>query len=178
MSKMENKPYITPRMKVFELLKHFPEVEEYLIQLVPAFSKLRNPLLRKTITRVTTLEQAAKVAEIDVEKLINSLRERVGQDKIEEILISSKIDSNQENTTWFDPNRIVAGMDVREMIERGEHPISLVLEAVEKLNRNEIFELVTSFVPAPLIEMIQNRGFKVFIKKESSGIVKTYFFKP
>lgn len=175
---MENKPYITPRMKVFELLKHFPEVEEYLIQLVPAFSKLRNPLLRKTVTRVTTLEQAAKVGEIDVQKLINSLREKVGQDKIEETLISSKIDSDQDNTAWFNHSRIVASIDVREMIERGEHPISLVLEAVEKLNSGEIFELVTSFVPAPLIEIIQNRGFKIFIKKESSGVVKTYFFKP
>lgn len=175
---MENKPYITPRMKVFELLKHFPEVEENLIQLVPAFSKLRNPLLRKTITRVTTLEQAAKVGEIGVEKLINFLREKVGQDKIEEILTSDKIDRNQESTSWFNPNKVVASLDVREMIERGEHPISIVLEAVEKLNSNEIFELVTSFVPAPLIEIIQNRGFPVFIKKEQDGVIKTYFFKP
>lgn len=175
---MENKPYITPRMKVFELLKHFPEVEEHLIQLVPAFSKLRNPLLRKTITRVTTLEQAAKVGEIDVEKLINSLREKVGQDKIEEIIISNKIDSNQESIDWFKPNKIVDSMDVREMIERGEHPISLVLEAVEKLNSGEIFELVTSFVPAPLIEIVQNRGLRVFVKKDNGGIIKTYFFKP
>ncbi len=175
---MENKPYITPRMKVFELLKYFPEVEEYLIQLVPAFSKLRNPLLRKTITRVTTLEQAAKVGEIDVGKLINFLRAKVGQDKIEEILTSDKMDINQESVSWFDFKKIVASIDAREMIERGEHPISLVLEAVEKLNSGEIFELVTSFIPAPLIEIVQNRGFRVFVKKDNNGIIKTYFSKP
>ncbi len=178
MVKMENKVYITPRMKVFELLKYFPEVEDDLIQLVPAFSKLKNPILRRTITRVTTLEQAAKVGEIAVEKLINFLREKVGQNKIESVVISSDLDSNQESADWFNPSKVVESLDVREMIEKGEHPISIVLESVEKLKSGEIFGLTTSFIPVPLIEIVQNRGFKVVVKKESDGVIRTYFSKP
>ncbi|MDD4434532.1 MAG: DUF1858 domain-containing protein, partial [Parabacteroides sp.] len=48
-------------MKVAELLNDYPEIEDTLLSLSPAFAKLRNPVLRKTVARVTTLQQAAKV---------------------------------------------------------------------------------------------------------------------
>ena len=45
---MENKLIITPKTKVLQLIEAYPELEEVLISKVPAFEKLRNPLLKNT----------------------------------------------------------------------------------------------------------------------------------
>ncbi|MFI4941789.1 MAG: DUF1858 domain-containing protein [Burkholderiales bacterium] len=50
---------ITPATKVADLLESWPELEEVLIAQAPAFRRLRNPVLRRTVARVATLEQEA-----------------------------------------------------------------------------------------------------------------------
>lgn len=59
---MNHKLIITPHTKVSELLDAYPELEPILLELSPAFEKLKNPLLRKTIARFTTLKHAASIA--------------------------------------------------------------------------------------------------------------------
>lgn len=169
-----DKPFITPRMKVYELLKQFPELEEPLIEFIPEFQKLRNPILRKTITRVTSLEQAAKVGGVTVEKLINFLRLKSGQESIE---IKEAVETT-EIPEWFSTAKISKVLDVRPVIESGDHPIALVLEETDKLQSGQILELITPFYPAPLIDTIVGRGFKAHTEKLSSNFVKCYFLKP
>ncbi|MGD8491813.1 MAG: DUF1858 domain-containing protein, partial [Anaerolineae bacterium] len=50
---------IAPKTKVAELISAYPQLEQVLIDYVPAFEKLKNPVLRKTVARITTLQQAA-----------------------------------------------------------------------------------------------------------------------
>ena len=71
---MEDRLPITLQMKVAELLNDYPEIEDILLSLSPAFAKLRNPVLRKTVARVTTLQQAAKVGGLNAGYLIQELR--------------------------------------------------------------------------------------------------------
>ena len=52
---------ITPQTKVGELLTAYPELEDLLIEIAPAFKKLRKPVLRRTVAKVTSLAQAARV---------------------------------------------------------------------------------------------------------------------
>jgi hypothetical protein len=73
------KPPITPQTKVAELLDACPELEEVLVQMAPPFKKLRNPVLRRTIARVTSLEKAASVANLPLRELITGLRSAAGQ---------------------------------------------------------------------------------------------------
>ncbi len=79
---MEKKLIITPKTKVSELLEAYPELERVLIDIAPTFKKLKNPMLRRTIARVTSLQQAASVGEIPVDVIVNKLRGIVGQDSI------------------------------------------------------------------------------------------------
>jgi hypothetical protein len=69
---------ITPKTKVAELIDAYPQLEQVLISYVPAFEKLRNPVLRRTVARITTLQQAAVIGGANVEDLINHLRKEVG----------------------------------------------------------------------------------------------------
>ena len=74
-----NKPLITPETKVGELLTHYPELEELLLQFSPAFATLKNPILRRTVAQVTSLRQAAKVGNANIVEMVNSLRQAAGQ---------------------------------------------------------------------------------------------------
>jgi len=55
---------ITPKTSIRELFDHFPQLEEVFIEMVPTLKKLKNPILRRTIARVTSLQQASLVGGI------------------------------------------------------------------------------------------------------------------
>ncbi len=165
---------ITPETKVDRLLKDYPELEPVLIKLSPAFAKLRNPILRRTVGRIANLRQAAQIGNISVGKLINTLRREVGMEEI----------STEENDSsggggdipgWLEKGKIRESFDAREVIEAGGHPLNKVLEDVQHLENGDVYELITPFLPAPLIELVQKQGFDSWSKQESDDLVKTYF---
>ena len=64
---------ITAKTKIDELLKQYPFLEDFLITLSPKFKGLKNPIMRKTMGKVATLEMAAPVSGLNLDKLISSL---------------------------------------------------------------------------------------------------------
>ncbi|RPH98970.1 MAG: DUF1858 domain-containing protein [Calditrichaeota bacterium] len=167
MTKLE----ITPNTKIFELLQVHPQLEEKLIEWAPIFEKLRNPFLKRTIARVTSLNQAAQVSNMPVAELVNRLRAEVGQ---EPLRMNVEQKSSLEPPYWFKSGTIVRSIDARPMLERGEHPIGLVLQEVESLKEGEILELITGFVPAPLIEKVEAKGCHSWMLQRA-GEFKNYF---
>jgi len=172
---MNSKLIITPRTKVYELLQAYPELEDVLIELAPVFKKLKNPVLRRTIARVTTLQQAAQVGEIPVHSLVNSLRQKVGQDSLEGL--ESSAAGKSEKPSWLKEEKIVKRLDARPIIEQGGHPLGEVLTGVSDLKPGEIFELITPFTPAPLIERVVAQGFDNWSEKRAEDHFINYFYK-
>jgi hypothetical protein len=74
----DNPLQIRPSTKVADLLDAYPELEEILINMAPPFKKLKNPILRKSVAKVATLQQAAIVGRVDVSSMIDQLRKAVG----------------------------------------------------------------------------------------------------
>ena len=71
---------ISPQTKVSQLLNAYPGLEDVLIAQAPIFAKLRNPVLRRTVARVATLEKAAAMAGIPVSSLVSALRKAAGHE--------------------------------------------------------------------------------------------------
>jgi len=169
---------ITPQTKVSDLLREYPELQEVLITIAPAFKKLHNPVLLRTVARVTSLSQAARVGGVPVADLVRQLRQAVGQPSIPE-------DSEAKTTTdlpatapaWFAPEKIVTTFDARRMIESGEQPIGYVLTDLDRLQPGQIYELVTPFEPAPLMDKAISRGFSVWTRKVSATEQRTSFLR-
>ena len=61
--------------------------------------------------------------------------------------------------TWVDDVDVISKQDLRPAIEVGEHPLPLVMHAVRDLQPGQAVLLVTSFVPAPMIDRIAGDGF-------------------
>jgi len=174
---MENKLIITPQTRIRELIDAYPEIEETLVSMAPAFSKLRNPVLRNTVARVTTLSQAALIGNVDVIDLVNCLRLKVGQDSMD-VLSNHHTVSMKKVPEWFNKDNVVATLDARPMLEAGLHPIAEVFDHLSKLSSGNIFELITGFIPAPLIDKARDKGFVAYSVEESNGEFHTYFCKP
>ncbi len=158
---------ITPKTKVGELLEAYPALEEVLIEISPVFAKLKNPILRKTVAKVATLQQAAVIGNMPVEELVNRLRTEAGQGTLSEISEGAEYLS-AEPPKWFSPEKIQYHFDASKMINAGESPMNEVLHRVKNMNQEEIFELSTPFVPAPIIEILLGKGFRVWVVHEKS----------
>ena len=97
---------------------------------MPAFEKLKNPVLRRTVARVTTLQQAAAIGGVPVEDLINHLRKAVGQDLFSG---ASAAAYNTIRPAWFAEDRVATGLDARAMLAAGEHPVNQVIADLQAL---------------------------------------------
>ena len=157
----KEKAMITPDMKISELLENYPELEEALVEAVPAYEKLINPLLRNTVARITSLRQLAEIGKVDLGELINQLRQQAG--------ISEQFETDEElakdnsgKPKWVDESKIVKKLDARAMLAEGGHPVGVVLEELQDLKGDEIYMLITPFLPQPLLDRVKEEGFKVW----------------
>lgn len=165
---------ITPRTKVLKLIETYPQLEEKLIAFVPAFKKLKNPVLRNTVAKITSLQQAAVIGNVKVEELINILRKEVGQELTEE---TGETTYNTKQPDWFDENKIEQELLATEMLEAGEHPVNQVIADLKKLPDGRIYKLVAPFLPAPLIDKAISLGFQHWVDEKEGEEVVVYFFK-
>jgi hypothetical protein len=158
---------ITPKTRVGELLDSYPELESVLMGMSPAFEKLRNPVLRKTVARVATLQQVAVVGGLNADEIVNRLRSAAGQETGDEVSSYSDYIAS-DIPTWFDQSKIVSRMNATPVINSGASPMTEILQQTNLLKTGEILELITPFIPAPIIDMLRSKGFKVYcVHKES-----------
>ncbi len=153
------------------MLEHYPHLEQTLIDISPTYKALRNPVLRRTVARVATLRQVSKVGNVPLAELIGRLRAAAGLEGIE-------IPAEEEVVTrpaWADPGLVVRTYDARADIESGKHPLPAVMKGLEDLKPGEVYLLVTSFAPEPLVDLARKKGFEAYSASKTAELVHTYF---
>lgn len=85
---------------------------------------------------------------------------------------------NTGKPDWFDLSTIAESIDAREMLQRGEHPLALVLERSNLLPSKAILELITPFLPQPLIDRVKALGLESYTETVLPDELHTYFYKP
>ena len=171
---VKNNLVITPQTKVGELLDNYPQLERVLFELSPAFAKLKNPILRKTVARIATLQQAAIVGKLSVEELVNRLRREVGQTDLSEVMEGEA--STQNPPIWLDENKIALHYDATPVINAGNSPMPEIFSQISELKAGEIFELKAPFIPAPIIDKLKEKGYDAWSVQKGS-VFLNYFHK-
>lgn len=165
---------ISPKTKVLQLIETYPQLEDVLIEFAPAFKKLKNPVLRKTVARIATLQQAAAVGNVKVEDLINRLRKEVGQDLYAG---KSSTDYTTEKPGWFNPELIASEFDAKQTLAQGEQPVNQVIADLNSMAANKIYKLIAPFMPAPLIDKATSLKIRHWVEKINEEEFNVYFFK-
>jgi len=174
---MENNPennqlMITPQSKILQVIEAYPQLEDVLISYVPAFEKLKNPVLRNTVARVTTMQQVASIGDVKVGDLINMLRKEVGQELIEGGMDTTYNFSQPE---WFGEELVDSEFDAREMLSNGEQPVNQVMADLKDVPAGKIYKLISPFLPAPLIDKSASLEIYHWVTEEKDYLYLIYF---
>lgn len=183
---------ITPQTKVGELLDAFPGIESALMQWVPAFEKLRNPILRRTVAKVATLEQAARIGGISPRELVLRLRQQVGQSAAIPLESASRtacghapvpqpLPSRAPHAdpppAWVESSVLGQTMDADAMLALGKHPLGKVQATIAAMPPGEMLRIDSSFHPAPLIDMLLGMGMQVYSRELAADRHQTWIAK-
>ena len=166
---------IGPETRVAHLLDAHPEAEEILIGIAPQFKALKNPVLRRTVARVATLEQAAKVAGLQVRELVLKLRQELGVEGGGEI-VETEGAYSLEAPGWVSLDA-VANIDGGALLDAGETPIARASTALAEMRSGEVLVVSAPFQPAPLIDSLRAKGHEVYAREESDTTWRVWIKK-
>jgi hypothetical protein len=164
---------ITPDSRLGELLERWPGLEDVLVQLSPHFRALRNPVLRRTVAKVATLRQVSSVSGVALGVLVERLRAGAGLPPV--AFADEGGERPAERPEWAVANAVTRTSDARAAIEAGEHPLPQVMVDLAVLGDADVYQLLTPFVPAPLVDLARSKGFVSHSVRESDALVRTYF---
>lgn len=166
---------IDPSTKVHDLLVEYPELEDKLIAMAPPFKKLKNPFLRNSIGRVATIKHISAVSGIPLNDLINKIRAAIGQKPSTEAYEDENYFIKQPD--WFSDDKVSLSINEEKLENKNQMTVVTMLQKANNVKPGEIIELITTFLPAPGIDIMKSKGYSAWSKKFEDGIIKSYFLK-
>ncbi|MBX2933578.1 MAG: DUF2249 domain-containing protein [Ferruginibacter sp.] len=163
--------------KIATLLKENPAALDAIISISPKFNKLRNPLLRKLMASRTSISMASKVGGCTVNDFFNKLEplgfsiDRYG--KTTDSAAQKQTPAFMQKISEAD----IVELDVRAEIETGKDPLNLIMKAVKQLKPGQLFKLINSFEPVPLMLLLEKQGFESYAETIDDNLVYTFFHK-
>ena len=173
---------ITKDMKISKMLEAYPSTLDILLQTSPHFNKLKNKLLRKTLSSRVNVEQAAAIAGVDLNLLLfnlNKIVNPISASKFESANSQKNISEIADSADDFlqsIKDRTTIMLDVRPIIESGRDPFTDIMAKVKSLKDDDIFLLINSFEPIPLYSVLGKKNFKHKTIKIGNEF-NVYFFR-
>ncbi len=154
---------ILPSWRISEVLKRYPQLLDVLVEVSPAFSRLRNPVLRRVQSRLVTVAQAAQIAGLEPAALVRILNDAIGATT--PMAAAATVADRQEEPSVpgpqpsFEGAPVAVDLDVRPYQERGEEPFSAIMAAVSRVPVGQVLRLRNTFEPVPLYHVLGKQGF-------------------
>ncbi len=167
---------IQPGTKLFEVFAEHPEMEKQVMEMAPVYRNLQNPVLRRTVGRLATLEKVAMIGKLEVTTFVNALRKSAGQPPLtgDEQPEAPALPTSAPDWLKGTPERVIDGT---AMLNGGEHPLGLVTQLMQDLPAGKHLLLQTNFPPLPLVEAMEKQGYRVFGIESAPGEHMTYIGK-
>ena len=166
---------ITPETRIGDFLAAHPDQQEALITRVPEFAKLRNPVLRRTVAKLATVDHAARMAGLPTAELVRFLRELAGEaGPVEERTPTPMEDTRPE---WARASSVRSTLDADALLTAGGHPLARVRRALLTLAPGEAMQLLSPFRPEPLLDQFRQEGTPCWCEVEGAGRFRTWILK-
>jgi len=168
---------ITPKTNINALLEAFPQLEAYLMALNPKYKKLKNPILRRTVARIATLSQVAKIGGYGPMELTNLIRKELGQPPLGEKDSDEQNSESEEARPDWVTGDARSVLDAGALLEAEKNPLAEVRIAMKDLEPGQTLRLDTDFFPAPLIDTFKEDGIPVWTEKLGENAFQTWLLK-
>jgi TusA-related sulfurtransferase len=160
--------------RVADVLARDEALVDVFVAAAPAFERLRNPAMRRVMARLVTVEQAARVAGVDAERLLRSLNDACGAagtapaaSDVTDASATTRggITAAHEFAALVPPAALAAvspdrviDLDVRDDLRNGDEPFSRIMAARRALAPDGALRLRAIFEPVPLYEVFGKQG--------------------
>lgn len=146
----------TRTTRISDALAERPELRTLLPAFHPAFQKLSHPLLGKILPRLVTVEDAAKIAGVDVEAMLAVMNLPGAPAHPGPPPPGTRAD--EPVPEWLARAVDPAILDVRPALARGEEPFPAIMGALRGLPPGRVMTVLAPFEPAPLRRLLGERG--------------------
>ena len=168
---------INRNTRISTLIKENKETIDVIATINKNFLKLKNPILRKVLAPRVTIVDAAKVGGVDIEILINKLKE-IGfeyesEDKIITNTATKKANMKEPAQLKYIQNLVT--LDVRPSLDSGEDPFNIIMKEIKILKDDQTLKIINTFEPIPLIRKLQSKGYESWTERPEEGVVHTFF---
>lgn len=162
--------------RVADVLSRDEALVDVFTSMAPAFERLRNPAMRRVMARLVTVEQAARIARVDLNVLLDRLNglaaapplDDDGRDPPDDAVPATggnppppespvEPEGRPAALTAISPERVVE-VDVREELRAGEEPFSRIMAARRELPEGGALKLRAIFEPVPLYAVMAKLG--------------------
>ena len=168
---------INRQTKISSLIKANKDSIEAIASLAAPLEKLRNPILRKLLAGRITLSEAAKMGGCSIRDFARVLQP-LGF-IFQETDAPAPVTENPEEPKWVSvkAETDTVDLDVRPMLTDGIDPLIEIMQIFRELRPGGVLCIVNSFVPTPLIKLLEKQNAESFTKTFHEGEVCTYFLK-
>lgn len=168
---------INENTSIAYLIKREPKALEAIVSLAPGFSKLRNPIIRKLMAGRTSIAMAAEIGGCQIEKFYEKLSQlgfQISDKRISKPIIDA-FESQAIHQEVLSNTKTVE-LDVRPILEKGEDPLTMIMQKLSKLNSDESLAVINTFIPSPLIGVLGRKGYAHKIEKLGENHIVTTFY--
>ncbi|MEB2314253.1 MAG: DUF2249 domain-containing protein [Sorangiineae bacterium] len=168
--------------RISAILKRDESLVEVLISASSTFKKLKNPLMRRTMAKLVTVEQAAQIAGLDPEALVARLNQAIGASGGDASAAAASAPPPQPARAPLPPELAalpedaLLECDVREDLRNGQEPFQRIMGAVRDLAPGQVLRLWATFEPVPLYAVLAKRGLGHFTEQLDQETWRVWFF--
>lgn len=168
--------------RVEAVLARDPALLEVFVSVSSAFAMLRNPVARKTMARLVTIEQAARVAGIEASVLLERLNAAMaGKAPAAAPPPSPKAAAAPVEAAppglLETPESLLVDLDVREDLRAGREPFRQILQAAIGLQPGQVLRLRAIFEPAPLYAVLGKQGLSHYTERLAAEDWRVWFYR-
>lgn len=169
--------------RVSSVLARAPALLDVFLRTSPSFAMLKNPMARRTMAKLVTIEQAARVAGVEAQVLLARLNAALGEGPAPEEIVEPPPKTPEPTPAVLPagllgtPAACIRDLDVREDLRAGKEPLRQILEAARALPEGHVFRLRAIFEPAPLYDVLAKQGFGHFTERFEKDDWRVWFFR-
>lgn len=174
--------------RLSEVLARDERMVEIITAAAPTLRGLRNPITRRVMGRLATMEQVARIAGLEPDLLLHRINRAMGESlAVEERnsavtpdeapLHESAAAELPDFLANLPPDRI-HDLDVRQDLRQGREPFSRIMAARAQLRAGGVLRLRATFEPAPLYVVMGKQGYAHWTEQLADDDWRVWFYKP
>ncbi len=164
--------------RVSAVLRRDESLIDVFVSVSPAFEKLRNPRMRKVMSRLVTVEQAARIAGVDADELVRRLNAGAGaaSEPLARALPDERGAGEPPAALREVPPENVVEVDVREDLRAGREPFSRIMASRRDVPEGGALCVRAIFEPVPLYDVLGAQGLDHHTERLAEDDWRVWFY--